>query len=901
VSLPSGTVTFLFTDIERSTETVAAMGNEAYAEALDEHRQRLRDAFTAHGGHEVGTEGDSFFVAFTRAHDAVESAADGQRALDGQALRVRMGIHTGEVLVREDDYVGHDVHKAKRISDAAHGGQILLSQATAELVRDSVGLLDLGPHALKDLGEPQRIFQVTAEGLASGFPPLRSLESFTHNLPPQRTTFVGRHPEIDELCTLLEDHRLVTLTGVGGCGKTRLAIQVGAEVLGDFTHGVFFVDLAQLADSDVIPGAIASALGSPATIDVGMGPRGPAGEHFLDLLSARHCLVILDNCEHLLDACAETADAILERCPQVTLLATSREALDVEGEQSWRVPSLSIPKDGDAHASEAVSLFKARAAAARADFELTPQNVEAVAEICRRLDGIPLAIEFAASRVAHLSPQEIADRLGDMFKLLTGGRRRRVQRQQTLQSVLDWSFELLPDPERVCLRRLAVFQASFTIDAAEGICADDAVAKSAVLELVGSLVAKSLVSTEDHGGTTRYRLIETVRLYSSEKLRDAGEADACRTRHRDWFQERLAQLPWPELYFSLPLRDALEADSANFRAALEWSEAEERFDLVLAMAARLNRLWTDVANEEEGLRWLTAKRPEDLDLSVEERVAALSTAGLLTTVLQLPGAADLYDRAIKAAGEHKSIVIVQALANRAVQVAILSRFNDDAKAAAEARGQIEAAMELTGGLPEATRMVNGQRGVLEWVLGDARAALEAFAAQATGAPDDSPHLMLATAAHIAGDNARAKDSAMRGMDWATSTPWSARFLPSLAVALAGAGDLAGARDLLLGELARFERTGGMSGDLEAIVVGFAALAFLSGDPARASRLLGWVRSRTFDAGLVLPSPPGYALYDHYVGLVRQTLDRDEARRCLAEGRAMSQDLAIALAREGTDG
>ena len=271
--LPAGTVTFLFTDIELSTQTMEAMGNDAYAEALDSHRRLLRDAFGAHDGHEVGTEGDSFFVAFGRAGDALAAALDGQRALDGHPLRVRMGLHTGEALVRENDYVGHDVHKAKRVSDAGHGGQILVSQATAELVRDTVDLLDLGPHRLKDLGEPQRLYQAGP----GTFPRLRSLETFTHNLPAQRTTFIGRETEIADIRTLLEQSKLVTPTGVGGCGKTRLAVQVGAESLDDYPDGVFFVDLAQIADPAVVPGAISTAIGLPVQTEIGGGclPQGP--------------------------------------------------------------------------------------------------------------------------------------------------------------------------------------------------------------------------------------------------------------------------------------------------------------------------------------------------------------------------------------------------------------------------------------------------------------------------------------------------------------------------------------------------------------------------------------------------------------------------------------------------
>ena len=451
--LPSGTVTFLFTDIERSTEHLAALGNDAYADALDTHRQILREAFNTHGGHEIATEGDSFFVAFARAHDAVDAAVTGQRTIGEHPLRARMGIHTGEALVRNGGYIGHDVHRAKRICDAAHGGQILVSQTTTDLVRSAQMLTDLGPHRLKDLGEPQRIFQV-GEGK---FPPLRSLESFRHSLPRQRSSFIGREREIAQISELLEKNQLVTIHGVGGCGKTRLAVQVGAEMLHEFPDGVFFADLAPISDDDGIVHAVADAVGIPLGGPVGTIRTAVSDDLVLRYMSERTSLLILDNCEHLLDGCAALADRLLAHCPRLSILATSREALQVEGEQAWRLPSLSLPDDAtNMSESEAVSLFAARARAASGSFELTPAEAPAVAEICRRLDGIPLAIEFAAARVTHLSPKQIAQKLDDRFRLLTGGRRQ-IQRQLTLQAALDWSYDLLDEAERILLRRLAVF------------------------------------------------------------------------------------------------------------------------------------------------------------------------------------------------------------------------------------------------------------------------------------------------------------------------------------------------------------------------------------------------------------------------------------------------------------
>jgi predicted ATPase/class 3 adenylate cyclase len=902
--LPSGTVTFLFTDIEQSTESAAALGDARWAEALATHRDLLRPAFEAHGGVEVGTEGDAFFVAFSRAGDAVAAAIEGLRALEEHAwpgearIRVRMGLHTGEVLVRDGDYVGHDVHKAKRISDAGHGGQILVSEVTAGLISghlpNGVPISDLGPHRLKDLGEAQRLFQVGT----GDFAPLRSLEAFTHNLPPQRTTFVGREGEIVEVTKLLANHRLVTLTGVGGCGKTRLAIQVGAEVLDQYPGGVFFVDLAALADPDGISSAVANAVGASRGSDIAaVAPLGSTGELLLGHLSRRTCLILLDNCEHLLDAVAELADGILLRCPGVTLLATSREALDVEGEQSWRVPSLSVPAGDNVQSSEAVSLFKTRAQSVRPEFELTPQNAGAVGEICRRLDGIPLAIEFAAARIAHLAPAEIAERLNDMFTLLAGGRRRRVQRQQTLQAALDWSYELLSDAERILLRRLAVFPASFSLAAVEGVCTGGEV-DGAVLDLLGSLVAKSLVTTLEQRGATRYRLIETVRAYAAGKLREAGESDTCRNRHRDWFLSWVRETPWEHTLLPGRVLSRMFDEYPNLRAALEWSEAHDRLDLVVAMAARCGWMWVGYASPEEGYRWLTIARPEDLELSADERVGALAIASLAALQLALGDAGELADRAVAASDGRPSIGLVRALCQRAINTAILSRWTRDQDQALTARRQIDEALELARGWTDALATVHSLHGLVEVVLGDIRAAELPYRACMALRPIAVNAMLYATVQHILGAHEQAYETVRPYLgteDLASSTAALANSTMYLGAIRAGAGDVEGGRQMLA---ERLERARASPFGLELMIVGFAVVAFLEDDLPRASRLLAWVRARTFDRGLIIPDPGGFSFYEHYVGLLRAALPREDARRYRDEGRTMSEDEAVACALGG---
>ncbi len=899
--LPTGTVTFLFTDVEGSTKDLASMGNERYADVLDDHRQVLRDAFEVHDGVEVGTEGDAFFVAFARAPDAVGAAAQAQRALASHELRVRMGVHTGDALVREDSYVGHDVHRAKRICDAGHGGQILVSQTTADLLGSHASLTDLGPHRLKDLEEAQRIFQVTGDGLQRDFPPLRSLEHFTTNLPLQRSTFVGREREIADIRKLLDDHRLVTLTGIGGCGKTRLALQVGAELLDAFSDGVFFVDLAPITASDGVVGAIATAVGLAAEDDVtGVAPQTASDTLLVGYFSHRTCLLILDNCEHLLDACADVADRLLGNCPSVTILVTSREGLAVQGEQLWQVPSLSLPADlQTAQTSEAVSLFKARALAVRPAFELTPNNIGAVTEICRRLDGIPLAIEFAAARISHLPPQEIAARLEDMFRLLTGGRGR-VQRQQTLQAALDWSFDLLSVEERVLLRRLAVFTGSFAIDAVEGICADDDLPRPRVLDVLGSLVAKSLVVAEEEGSQARYRQLETVRLYAIEQLREAGEVDSLRTRHREFFVDLLLSFDLLELW--LPTRATIErlgAEEPNLLAATDFAVTERRFDIVVSVAMRRPLIFLRQGRGAELLRWLSMARTDDLELSPIERASALAAAANTAGILQDPSGPEFAELAVEAAGEEPSIPLLRALRHRATNRAIRSQWTGDLDLAAAARADVDRVDDVAKQISERAQLYSANvRPMVELMLGDIHAALDAAktsrALELKMGQMTSSDGHVATTAHLTGDHELALEAAEHYIDRHRASPLMQDYIPCALAAIAAAGQVDRARTLLA-SFVEHHRQSVRPATVEMLMVAAAAIAYMEDDHPRSSRLLGWVRANTIEARRIIPSAGVYAMYQHYVGLVRSKIDSIDARRYLAEAREMSEDGVIALA------
>ncbi len=536
--LPTGTVTLLLADVEGSTRLWETQPDDMAA-AVARLDQTVTTAVARHEGVrpvEQG-EGDSFVIAFGRASDAVGCALDLQRA-PLAPIRLRIGIHTGEVRLRDEgNYVGPTINRTARLRDLAHGGQTVLSGTTDDLVAESLPadtwLTDLGTHPLRDLARPQRVVQLCHPGLRNEFPPLRAQSSdATNNLPVQLTSFVGRQAEIDSLRARLAGSRLVTLTGAGGVGKTRLAVQVAAALADQFSGGVWYVDLAPITAAEVVPVTVARALGLP----------DQPGRSTMDTLQRftrdRQLLIVLDNCEHLLDACATVLAALLVSAPRMTVLATSREPVNITGEVTWQVPSLSL-------ADDAVELFAERARLARPDFAITADNGAAVTEICRRLDGMPLAIELAAARVRALSLTEIVDSLHDRFRLLTGGSRTAVRRQQTLRASVDWSHALLTETERILFRRLSVFNGGFDLHAAQSVCGEVDIERYQVLDQLTLLVDKSLVVADEGSGRTRYRLLETVRQYALEKLGESGEADIVRSRHCEHYASIAALLDAP--------------------------------------------------------------------------------------------------------------------------------------------------------------------------------------------------------------------------------------------------------------------------------------------------------------------------------------------------------------------
>ncbi|MGA8124772.1 MAG: LuxR family transcriptional regulator, partial [Mycobacterium sp.] len=646
--LPTGTVTLLLADVEGSTRLWETQA-EVMTAAIARLNQVVSNTIAAHEGVrpvEQG-EGDSFVAAFARASDAVAAALELQRA-PLAPIRLRIGVHTGEVQLRDEgNYAGPTINRTARLRDLGHGGQTVLSGVTEALVVDRLPedawLTDLGTHQLRDLPRPERVAQLCHPDLVNEFPPLRvSKAVFSQRLPVQFTSFVGRDAQLSQLREVLAANRLVTLTGAGGVGKTRLAIQVAAQLTPEISDGVWYVDLAPINDPELVSVTVARALGLPDQ------PGRCTMDTLTRFVAGRQMLVVLDNCEHLLDASAALINALLAGAAGLALLATSREAIGVAGEVSWRVPSLSIH-------DEAVELFADRARHARPDFTLTDVSAATVGEICARLDGVPLAIELAAARVRALSLAEILDSLHDRFRLLTGGARTAVRRQQTLRASVDWSHALLTEPERVLFRRLAVFLGGFDLDAAQAVAGGGEVQRYQVLDQLTLLVDKSLVVADDTGGRTRYRLLETVRQYALEKLGESGEADAVRARHRNHYTAMAAVLDAPAGSDSEHRLEQAETEIDNLRASFAWSRENSEIELALTLASSLQPLWLARGRIREGRTWfdtaladLDAQRAE---VAAAVRARALADEAVLDTWAGAAASTDQAEQALAIARE----------------------------------------------------------------------------------------------------------------------------------------------------------------------------------------------------------------------------------------------------------
>jgi len=721
--LPTGTVTLLLADVEGSTRLWNLQPVEM-ASAVAQLDRTVSDVVAAHGGVrpvEQG-EGDSFVVAFTRATDAVACALALQRA-PLAPIRLRIGMHSGEVHLRDEgNYIGPTVNRTARIRDLAHGGQTVMSSVTEELVADTLPagawVIDLGTHQLRDLPRPAHIVQLCHPELDNEFPPLRTHESGgANNLPVQLTSFVGRGAQLDEVRKLLSDNRLVTLTGAGGAGKTRLALQVADRVKDEFTDGLCYVDLATVVHAEVVPVTLARALGLPDQ------PGRSTVDTVLRFLAGRQILLILDNCEHLLEACASLATEVLGACPALRLVATSREPIAVAGEVTYLVPSLSL-------ADEAIELFSDRARLVQPNFRVTEQNVATVVQICLRLDGMPLAIELAAARVRALSLDDILGSLQDRFRLLTGGSRTAVRRQQTLRASVDWSHALLTEPERILFRRLAVFMGGFDVEAAQAVAGASEVERFQLLDELTLLVDKSLVIAENASGRTRYRLLETMRQYAMEKLGESGESDAVRGRHRDYYTAMADVLDTPHDRGHEQRVERVELEIDNLRSAFVWCLENSDVEAGLRIASSLQPVWLTRGRVQEGLDWLDAglraygEGRTDMPAAV---VRAMAESTLLAAV-----AVDGRNEAEVALGHARQlgdpVLLIRALTAQGA----MSAFRAEA-----ATSYFEEAADIAREIGDAWRLCQtlAWRSTVATVTGDA-AAINAVVEEGLGLADD---------------------------------------------------------------------------------------------------------------------------------------------------------------------
>jgi predicted ATPase/class 3 adenylate cyclase len=860
VDLPTGTVTFLFTDVEGSTELLARVGSAEYAELLEEHRRLLRAAFAGAGGLEVDTQGDAFFVAFPSATGAVQAAARVQRETAETPLAVRIGIHTGEPAVGPTGYVGLDVPRSARICAAGHGGQILISQSTRELVEDELpdgtALRDLGEHRLKDLERPQRLSQLLIEGLPTDFPALRTLENRPTNLAVQPTPLIGREREVAAVVERLrrEDVRLLTLTGPGGTGKTRLGLQAAAELVEDFPHGVFFVALAPIADPELVLPTIAQTLGLRES---GAVPLTESLGHFL---AHKRVLLLVDNLEHLIEAAPALAE-LLATAPQLKVLVTSRIPAHLSGEHEYPVLPLNLPDP--AHLPdvsslsqyEAVALFIGRARATKPDFTVNNTNAPAVAEICVRLDGLPLAIELAAARTKLLPPQALLDRLTRSLDLLTGGARDMPARQQTLRATIDWSYHLLGTDEQTLFARLAVFAGGCTLPAAEAVCGGEA-----LLAGLSTLVDNNMLRQEEQpDGEPRFTMLETIRTYALERLKAGGEADAITQRHAEHFLAVAEQIEpaWKTGDVDLLL---LERDHDNFRTALaELLRRDDKLTFVRLLDGLLVFLIRR-SHFREGARWSdeALRMVADLPTSLQSR-AWFGSALFATRQNNLPRARELAEEALAAsrrAGDRDG----EAWSIR--QLGLV----------AELRVDLDAAELLYEQADELFRDLDESRGLQ--MVADSRA----------------------TVALERGDYARARLLLEENVARYRKLGWEA----DLGMSLLDLGILAlherrdeDAIPLFVESLESVLRHGMRTG-LSIALRGMAAAATLRGDVEAAARILGAAEAIGEQIDYSMAPYERSALEDAVASVFDRATD-PEIAAAWAAGRAMSEDEAAAYA------
>ncbi|MBI4213361.1 MAG: adenylate/guanylate cyclase domain-containing protein [Chloroflexi bacterium] len=869
--LPSGTATFLFTDIEGSTRLVQELGDR-FDPVLDAHHRIMRETTAAHEGHVVSTEGDAFFVVFRSAIRAVQAAIAAQEALRTNdwppdvAVKVRMGMHTGEATLGGDNYVGIDVHRAARISAVGYGGQVLISETTHALVRDTlpmgIHLRDLGQHRLKDLLRPEHLYQLELPGAQQDFPPLRTLDALPNNLPLQLTSFIGREREVAEGRRLLEDTRLLTLTGPGGTGKTRLSLQIAAEISDQFADGTFFVPLAPVSDPDMVPAAVAQSLGLHDSS--GKAPM----DLVLDHLHEKQTLLVLDNFEQVVSAAPLVAE-MLRSCPKVKSLVSSRAALRVYGEQEFPVPPLSLPDPRNLPSIESLSQFEAvrlfieRAMASKPDFSVTNENAPAVAAICAGLDGLPLAIELAAARIKVLPPQAMLARLERTLPLLASGSRDLPERQQTLRGAISWSYDLLDQPTRILMARFGVFHGA-PFDLVERVCGPGESLGVDVLDGLEHLVDQSLVRQSDVEGEPRFWMLATIREFSLERLAEMGQADATSQRHAEAFLE-LAEQAAPELTGADQKRwlDRLEAEHDNLRTALSWLVSHADHDAAARLVFACWRFWHMRGFIHEGRERcgaVIALLPPDDHLARTRAYEA--GGGLAYWAGDFLAAGALYGSALEAArllGDPARLA--NALYNMSFSYSSWSATDPVMRRQAldlqtEALGIYEDLGDAAG-----IATTHWGLGILEYFGGDFAAAAAHFTSCETHFRSGNDRFMLAWTLHMIGLNS---------MEMA---------------------DLPGAAAALEEAIRLFADAQDQSGVVLSLD-DFAQLALETGDRMRAIRLSGAATALERRSGAKLASVSNRRIG---TGRPSDNLSGEEEARAFAEGQRMSLEDAVAYA------
>ena len=868
--LPTGTVTFFFSDIEGSTRLIQQLG-ERYPDVLLAHHAIQREALAAYGGHELRTEGDSFFIVFGSALEACAGAAAVQKRLHehawpaGSQVRVRIGLHTGEARLVGNEYLGLDVHRAARVASAGHGGQVLVSETTRALVDHALPpgltLKDLGTHRLKDLARPERLFQLTIDGLPGDFPPLKTLEATPNNLPTQLTSFIGRDDQVREAKQLLARSRLLTLTGPGGTGKTRLSLQIAAELLDQFSDGVYFVPLSAVHDAELVPSAIAQALSISTT-----GSRRPI-DALLDYLRDKRTLLVLDNFEQLLKAAPVTTQ-LLEGSAGLHVLVSSRTVLRVSGEQEFPVPPLAMP---DLKALpplaalsqfEAVRLFIERAVAVKPDFQATNENAPAIAGICERVDGLPLAIELAAARIKLFSPTALLSRLEKSFSALGSGLRDAPARQQTLRGAILWSYDMLDAGGQRLLTRFSVFARGGRLGQAESVCGPAEDVGGEVVDVLDQLADQSLLRRVPDVDEPRFLMLQTIRDFAVERLEESGEARLIRDRHLAAFIA-LAQEAQPQLFG--PKRkewlDRLEEDHDNFRAALECAVTTGNAQQAMRLSAAFWRFWQMRGHLHEGRRQMehVLAMPGSSEFP-GERLAALEAAGgLAYWQADMPVAQRFYDECLELT---RKMGDDRALANALYNAAFPRVINRTA--IAEAKPMLDEALPLFRKIRDQT----GEARVL-WGIGNAQFFAKEYA-------DALPVLEEAVALN------RKLDDRF-GLGWSIHTLGLVKF---------NLGDLERARACWHEAMHLFAAAGDVPG-MVLQLDNLSALARYDGDFPRAGRLWAAASAHQVSSGTGL----GRLLREEEARTGREGLTDDEAARVWAEGQAMSLEQAVAYALE----